>query len=450
MRRILIFLLMLCMAVAAPAQRGKRTTKQRKPTQKELLQQQRDRVRRQQQDARKRQQQLEQQVKQRLQDVQALGGEIESRQQLIDSLNTNIAVLDSQLTVLKGELEDRRQHYIKSLRYMYRNRNAQNQMLFVLSARNISQMYRRMRFMNEYTTYQRAQGEAVKQKGEQVQAKLSELNAAHAELTALRARGQQEQQQLETRRQEQQRMADELQREQQTVKKLIAQQQREEAELNRQIDRLIAEELERARKAEEERQRRLAEQRRQEELKRQQQAQAQQQGGRQGSKKSSSRRRTTTTSTTSTTSTASTTTPSYHDADPDRRLTGSFANNKGRLPVPITGSYRVVRGFGSYTIAGVTLQSSSIHLEGQPGAQARCVFDGQVSSIFNPGGGYVVMVRHGRYISVYSGLSAVSVTKGQRVTTNQTLGTVGPTHVLQFRLQNWNQLLNPRQWLRRL
>ncbi len=459
MRRILIFLLMLCMAVAAPAQRGKRTTKQRKPTQKELLQQQRDRVRRQQQDARKRQQQLEQQVKQRLQDVQALGGEIESRQQLIDSLNTgidslntNIAVLDSQLTVLKGELEDRRQHYIKSLRYMYRNRNAQNQMLFVLSARNISQMYRRMRFMNEYTTYQRAQGEAVKQKGEQVQAKLSELNAAHAELTALRARGQQEQEQLETRRQEQQRMADELQREQQTVKKLIAQQQREEAELNRQIDRLIAEELERARKAEEERQRRLAEQRRQEELKRQQQAQAQQQGGRQGSKKSSSRRRitTSTTSTTTTTTTASTTTPSYHDADPDRRLTGSFANNKGRLPVPITGSYRVVRGFGSYTIAGVTLQSSGIHLEGQPGAQARCVFDGQVSSIFNPGGGYVVMVRHGRYISVYSGLSAVSVTKGQRVTTNQTLGTVGANHILQFRLQNWNQLLNPRQWLRRL
>ena len=62
----------------------------------------------------------------------------------------------------------------------------------------------------------------------------------------------------------------------------------------------------------------------------------------------------------------------------------------------------------------------------------------------------MVMVRHGRYISVYSGLSSVSVSMGQKVKTNQTLGTVGPSHTLLFRLQDWDKVLNPKTWLKRL
>jgi septal ring factor EnvC (AmiA/AmiB activator) len=463
-----MILIMLGMVMAAPAQRGKRRTQQRKPTKKEQLQQQRQQVQQQQQNTRRRQQQLEQQVGQRLKDVQAIKGEIASRQMLIDSLNNsidslngNIAVLDSQLTVLKGELEERRQHYIKSVRYMYRNRNLQNQMLFVLSASNFNQMYRRMRFMNEYTTYQRAQGEAVKQKSEQVSAKLNELSTARNKLQTLMAKGQEERKQLEARQAEEQRLVAELQKEQQTVRKLIEQQQREEAALTAQIDRIIAEELERARRAEEERQRRLAEQRRQEELRRQQQAQAQAQTqrgrtastgrrGKRGSTAAATTSRRTTTTTASTAPSAPATATAFHDADPDRRLSGSFASNKGRLPVPITGDYRVVRNYGPYSIAGVSLYSSSIHLEGKAGALARSVFEGKVSSIFNPGSGYVVMVRHGRYISVYSNLVSVNVSMGQKVTINQILGTVGSNHVLQFRLQNWKDTLDPRKWLRRL
>ena len=81
---------------------------------------------------------------------------------------------------------------------------------------------------------------------------------------------------------------------------------------------------------------------------------------------------------------------------------------------------------------------------------ARCVFEGEVSKIYNPGNGYVVMVRHGQYISVYCNLSEVSVASGQKVRTNQTLGKVGPSHILVFRLQNWNQTLDPKKWLSRM
>lgn len=468
MRKAIILILLLSLSLTTSAQR--RNTRQQQPTQREQLQQRQRQLRQQQQANKKRQQELEQQVKVRMKDVEALGSEIADKQQVIDSLHLaidtlqgNIAVLDSQLTVLRKELEERRQHYIKSVRYMYRNRNMQNQMIFVLSAKNFNQMYRRMRFMNEYTTYQRAQGEAVKQKSEQMEQKLAELNEARNKMNALLARGEEEQKRLEQKKEDQQKLVASLQREEQTVRRLITQQQQEEAALNKQIDRLIAEELERARKAEEERQRKLAEQRRRE------QEQLRQQQAANNNNNNTSRRnsRNNTANTGRTTNTASNnrtannnrttntasnnrTTPTYRNADPDRQLSGSFASNKGRLPVPITGNYRVVRGFGAYTMAGVTLQSSGIHLEGQAGAQARCVFDGEVSRIFDPGNGIVVMVRHGRYISVYSGLSAVSVSMGQKVKTNQTLGTVGPSHTLLFRLQDWDKVLNPKSWLKRL
>ena len=461
MQRLALLLLMLTLCVAVPAQRSRRQSQQTQQSQRSQrnqrsqLERQRQQLRDRQKQARQRQQELERQLRQRIKDVEALASDIENKQLVLDSLhlvidsvNANIAVLDSQLTVLKDELEERRQHYISSVRYMYRNRNAQSQLIFVLSAKNFDQMYRRLRFMNEYTTHQRAQGEAVKQKSEQVAVKLGELNEARSELNVLLAQNEAEQRDMEQKKTDQQRIVAELQQEQKTVDKLIAQQLREESELTAKINKLIAEELERQRRAEEERRRQLAEQRRREREQANANVNANENGNGNGNENSRRNRRSR--ANPSTPSTPSTT-PTYRDADPDRQLTGSFRSNKGRLPVPITGSYRVVRPFGNYNIGGVTLNSSGVHLEGQPGAQARCVFNGEVSRVYNSGqNGYVVMVRHGRYISVYSNLSSVSVTAGQQVTTNQTLGTIGPSHILMFRLQDWDQLLNPKKWLSRL
>ena len=112
---------------------------------------------------------LDRRVKQQMQDVLVLGGEIDDKKRLIDTIRTHIASLDSALVLLNAEkkelerqLAERQQRYVKSMRYMYRNRNTQSKMMFVFSAKNVNQMYRRTRFMKEYATYQKAQGEAVK------------------------------------------------------------------------------------------------------------------------------------------------------------------------------------------------------------------------------------------------------------------------------------------------
>ncbi|MBF1616467.1 MAG: peptidoglycan DD-metalloendopeptidase family protein, partial [Prevotella sp.] len=56
--------------------------------------------------------------------------------------------------------------------------------------------------------------------------------------------------------------------------------------------------------------------------------------------------------------------------------------------------------------------------------------------------------RHGIYISVYANLGSVGVSKGQKVGTGQTIGTVGKTGILQFQLRKETAKLNPEQWLR--
>ena len=136
----------------------------------------------------------------------------------------------------------------------------------------------------------------------------------------------------------------------------------------------------------------------------------------------------------------------------DRMLSGGFEANRGRLPMPISGGYRIVSHFGQYNVQGlkgVTLDNKGINIQGKPGCVARSIYDGEVSAVFGYGGMWNVLVRHGAYISVYCNLKSVSVHKGQKVSTRQALGSVGSDNILQFQLRKETAKLNPEAWLGR-
>ena len=504
MKRLLFCLLLALCCLPSPAQRSKQrttsarrkattttvqqrkkkqtTTRQQQPTQRQQAEAERKRVRDDIAKNKRQKAELDRRVRQQMQDVLSLGNEIDMKRLALDSikleidtLDGHIALLDSEMVVLKQELREHQDNYRQSVRYMRRNRQSKNKALFVFSASTINQMYRRTRFMNEYATYQRAQGEAVKQKQEQVEQKQQQLEAARTEKRALLSRGETERREMESKQREQQMLVDQLQKQQKTVQDLITKEQQQEADLNAKIEKLIAEEIarEKARieaekkrlaeeKARKERERRERERRLAEAKAREQKAREEARAARNAEEKKAAKQRARQAETerknmeravADDNRNARRDAERYRDADPDRQLSGSFASNKGRLPMPITGAYQVVRGFGANVVEGVGrgvhLASKGIHLKGQPGAQARCVFDGEVSRIFATTTGFIVMVRHGRYISVYCDLASVSVTAGQKVTTNQILGNLGSSQTMQFQLRNWTDLLDPRPWLRR-
>ena len=141
----------------------------------------------------------QQDVKKRLQNLMMLNTEIAGKRRTIDTIRHDITELDVeieqlgvQLEQLQKQLATCKQRYVKSLRYMHRNRSSQSQMMFIFSADNLTQMFRRMRFMREYAAYQHVQGDEVKLQQEEVNDKLQEISAAKNQKSRLLAKGEQE------------------------------------------------------------------------------------------------------------------------------------------------------------------------------------------------------------------------------------------------------------------
>jgi murein hydrolase activator len=139
----------------------------------------------------------------------------------------------------------------------------------------------------------------------------------------------------------------------------------------------------------------------------------------------------------------------------DLKLNASFENNKTKLPWPIDQGYVCVH-YGPYQIEKIKGDNPGITIcTPQPGTNVKSVFDGEVISVFNIGDSKSVMIRHGKYFTVYSNLSAVSVAKGATVSTGQSIGKVavdeeeGQGGKLEFLLMIENKKINPELWLRK-
>lgn len=447
---------------------------------------------------------------------------------------------------MESQLGERRSRFIHSMRYMARHRSIQDKLMFVFSAKTLTQMYRRLRFVREYAAYQRAQGELLKQKQNQVDEKHDQLARVRGHKSNLLVKGRQVHSQMESKKVEQQKVVESLQKDQKVLQSVISDRQKKQQAINAQIDRLIAIEIrkaraqaaaraaaakqraeelarkrEAARRAAEENARRIAEakareakakaeaearaaqlererreaQARAEQARREaeqarraaeaeasarkarelrraeeraeaakraedqararesaERARADQQAREAEANRMAAERKAAADRERADREQAAANRANDNSAllsSADRAMTGSFANNKGRLPMPVSG--RIVKRFGTYNVSGlshVKLSSNGIAIKASAGSPVRSVFKGEVTSVSHVGGSTLVMVRHGAYISVYLNLGSVSVSKGQQVGTGQTLRTVDSSGIFQFQLHKETQKLNPEQWLR--
>ena len=372
----------------------------------------------------------------------ALTGQIEERKRYILAINNDMEIIDRelsklerQLVRLQNDLKDKKKKYEASVQYLYKNRSAQNKLLFILSAKTFSQTYRRLRYVREYADYQRLQGEEILKKQEQINLKKEELQGVKRAKADLLKEREREKEKLEAQEKEKKTLVANLQKKQRGLQNELNKKRKEAAQLNARIDRLVAEEIEKARK-------RAAEEARKE-------AAAGKKASGQGAK-----------ATTSSGNGAKKAAPleTYTMNKEDRELSGSFVNNRGKLPIPVTGPYIITSRYGQYSVEGlrnVKLDNKGIDIQGKPGAQARAIFNGKVAAVFQLNGLFNVLIRHGNYISVYCNLSSASVKTGDTVTTRQTIGQIfsdnadnGRT-VLHFQLRKEKEKLNPELWLGR-
>lgn len=349
----------------------------------------------------------------------------------IDTLDSHIAVLQEEQKVLTEELALRKQKYIQSLRSGRYSENLRNPALFILSAKSFPQLYRRMRYAREFAALQKRLGIQVIEQQNLVRDKQNQLLDVKQEKAGAMREVIRQRKLLATQHSIAKNNALQLRKRQKEIEKEVANQQKQLNALNVKIDRLIQIEIEQARK------------RAEAEARKKREAEERARTAKKQSGKSTAKSQTEKSAAANKWLTAE-----------DKKLNGNLEQNKGRLPVPITGPYRINRRFGlTHITTSVVLDNKGVNYQGQAGAHARAIFDGEVSAVFQLGSLKNVLVRHGSYISVYCNLSSTIVTRGQKVKARDILGTIAPddngNFILHFQLRKETAKLNPEQWIAR-
>ncbi len=366
-------------------------------------------------------------VASKLQDVELLTAQIKERKGLIDVLRREVSLLDKEIAKLAVEvktkerkIEKSRSEYAAALRRMHRYGSFQDKLLFIVSAGDFNAMLRRYRYTREYMSAHRELGNNLRIQLDSLETKRLQLDSVRAD-KAVSLKMQNEQRgALERLEAEQRKLLSELQRESRKVEKELKKQQQQLKELNDKIERAIEREIEERKKAE------AAAKKRDKQLP--------EKKGNSSNKGDDIR----------------------DNSDEIRRMSGSFVDNKGKMPAPITGPYHLVSNFGVQKgVSGkgnVMIDYGGITLQGKSGARARCIFDGKVTSVVRSDDFAFVIVRHGSYLTVYCRLSNICVKEGDKVKAGDIIGDIatdasGHTRIL-FQLRKEKTKLNPLQWLK--
>lgn len=345
----------------------------------------------------------------------------------IDEIEKDIMDIQGQIRSLNQELKTKQSNYGKSMKGLYKRQGSLDKFLFVLSAESFSQSVRRMRYLREYADWQKRQAGTIVAKKEEISKKQAEMEKTRASKRALLGTRQLENKKLESEELSQKNEVQLLNKKQKELKADLQKKRRQAEALNRQIEKQIAEEIARAERQAQE-------------------ASKKGKGKSSESNKSAVREKR-----------VADTKGGYAMTKAEKKLSDNFANNKGRLPYPVSGRYTVVATFGEQQhqqLKYVRTSNSGIDIQTAPGIEARSVFNGVVTRVFVvPGYNNSVIIRHGNYLTVYSNLSQVYVKAGDQVSTRQVIGRIysdpenGNSTVLHFQLWKEKTKLNPLPWL---
>lgn len=329
-----------------------------------------------------------------------LGKDIAERRRLIGNLNNEITALDQQMDALTArradlqtQLESLKDDYARLVRQTHYQDMQQSPLLFVLAAENFQQMVRRMRYLREFAAYRKQQVARIETVQQEIDLQNQLLQESKADKQdALQVR-QREQDKLRRDEKKQQSMLNELKKKEKDLAAQAKKQQKKADELNKKIEDQIRKEMAKSKEK-----------------------------------------------------------PTTKEQS---LVSGGFEKNKGRLPWPVDNGV-IISSFGVHphpTLELVTVNNKGISIQSKAGSMARAVYEGEVTSVFQTGGTWAIIIAHGSYRTIYSGLSSVSVKAGDKVKTKQNIGKIytdpedDNATVLQFQVRKDTEPLNPSLWI---
>lgn len=399
---------------------------------------------------------------------------ISKREELIHEIEQEVGSIDKQVRNLSDtiyrvtiNLSSLKDEYARLIYSTYRNRSAYNRLMFIFSSHNFNQAYKRLKYLQQYTEYRQAQVKSISETQMTLATKKLELEKRKSSKLSLKHSQERERNELASEKDQKDEKIKNLTSQE---KNLLAKLRDNEVALNKlqvAIEALVAAEIKKANEEKIRKANAVAEVERKAAAEADRKAKAKAEADKKAKAKANPGVKTTelavaepiakVTETRATAAKASAVkSNSMSVTAEDVALTGSFAGNKGRLPSPVDkGS--VISSFGEHPHAefqNIKIKNNGVDIVSAPGAQAKVIFEGEVSSVmFIANLNYVVIVRHGDYLTVYSNLDDVTVKKGDKVRTRQSLGTISTGQGesksrLHFELWQGTLVQNPASWLK--
>lgn len=401
------------------------------------------------------------QTKQTLGQLNVLKRKIDLQEQYISSINREIQSIDddiyrSNLEIyrLQRQLDTLKAQYARTVVYAYKNRSNYDYLNFIFSAGSFNDAIKRIAYLKSYRAYREKQVNTILETQQLIaQRKQQQLGRKDQKSVALENQDKQVKD-LEEQKKEKDVVVSQLKSKEKELAGQIAAKKKRDRDLQNAVLAIVRREIEAKKKEAEAKAKAEAEAKRKaDELAKKNKA----------AENSNAAKTSTDPTANPTVSTAPKRNEtvkkpaSYLDLNAnDMALNSSFQANKARLPWPVDNGVVTMR-YGTNQIEntkltfdnpGITISTPSA------GVPVKCVFNGEVSGVYNLGDGMCVTIRHGKYFTTYSNLSSVSVSKGAAVVTGQSIGKAGRDDdgsggQIDFILMIEAKNVDPSPWLRR-
>jgi septal ring factor EnvC (AmiA/AmiB activator) len=334
-------------------------------------------------------------------EISLLGNQIRKTERSIIEIQQSIIDEQQELVLLKGE-------YAKMIYACFKEKGNRNDLIFIISAEDFNQAYKRMVYLKQYASFRKNQVDkiiesqknlAIKEEG--LIKKNNQLVLESASKINLIGAKKQELNSIGDTKQEKQELINKLSKSEKLFNKQLKDKHKRAKALDEEIRKIIAEEIRKAREEAEKKNKGFA-------------------------------------------------------LTPEAMvLSSEFNNNKGKLPWPLEKGV-IIQGYGKQkhiVLAGIETFNNGIDIVTDENMNIRAVFDGTVSRIFFiKGEGKAILLNHGEYFTVYSGLKEVSVKVGDKMLAKEKIGIVFTQEIeekteLHFEIWKGYDKQDPSKWL---
>jgi len=374
-----------------------------------------------------------------IQQINTINAQIRLRQDKIGTINSEIKNLDNQISqntntvhTLQGQLGDLKKEYAGMIRFAQRNRNAYDKMMFIFAAKDFNQAYKRIKYLQQFSQYRKKQAGYIENTQQDLNGKIKVLDKTLREKSDLLKEQERERERLGKDKSEQSVVLNKLSKQEKQFKQDISTRVKQQAQIDKAIRLAIQRAIEEAR-------RKAAEE------------------ARIAAAKAAAEARAAAAKAKAENKPAPAAPAAAKEKNTDELLTSNvgsaklaagFENNRGRLPYPVSGT--ITEHFGVHKVDQASMNNEGVNITASEGAAVRAVFDGEVLGVSLIYGKYVVILMHGNYFTIYQNLRSASVSKGDKVSTRQTIGVLantGDIAELHFEIMRGQTKLNPEAWI---